>query len=102
MTDRDSAWARTKRWLRPPRIRELSQEQYLKRIWAVLLIIGVLSLSVDLWRDGIILVKGVPVLTTLGATILAVTLSSMLSWRVQLAWHERVELNQPPDAETPR
>lgn len=92
-------WTRIKYWLRPPRIRSLTQEQYLKRIWAVLLVTGVLSLSVDLWRDGIILVKGVPVLTTLGATILAVTLSSMLSWRVQVAWHERTELSQPPGAE---
>lgn len=102
MTDRDSLWTRTKRWLKPPRIRELSQEQYLKRIWAVFLILGVLSISVDLWRDGIILVKGAPVLTTLRATILAVTLSSMLSWRVQVAWHEKTELNRPPDSEAPR
>ena len=67
-----------------------------------MLILGVLLLWVDLWRDGIILVKGVPVLTTLGATILAVTLSSMLSWRVQVAWYERIERNQPPGAEAPR
>ena len=64
-----------------------------------MLILGVLALSVDLWRDGIIPVKGVPVLTTLGATILAVTLSSMLSWRVQVAWRERIALNQPPGVE---
>ena len=89
------------RWLGSWRIRRLSQEQYLKRVWAVLFIVGALSISIDLWRDGIILVKGVPVLTTLGATILAVTLSSMLSWRVQVAWHERTEPNHPPGAEAP-
>ena len=88
-------------WLRSWRIRRLSQEQYLKRVWAFLFIIGASSISIDLWQDGVILVKGVPVLTTLGATILAVTLSSMLSWRVQVAWHERTELSQPPSAETP-
>ena len=77
------------------RIRRLSQEEYLKRIWAALLIVGMLSLSVDLWRDGIILVKGVPLLTTLGATVFAVTLSSMLSWQVQVARHERADANIP-------
>ena len=58
-------------------------------------------MSIDLWQDGVILVKGVPVLTTLGATILAVTLSSLLSWRVQLAWHERTELKEPPGVRAP-
>ena len=101
MANGSSMWSRATRWLRSWRIRRLSQEQYLKRVWAILFIIGVLSISIGLWQDGVILVKGVPVLTTLGATILAVTLSSMLSWRVQLAWHERTELKESPGVRAP-
>ena len=55
----------------------------------MLLLIGAISIAIDLWQDGVIVVKGVPVLTTLGAALIAVTLSWVLGWRSQEAWHEK-------------
>lgn len=89
MAEGTSLWTRISRWLRSQRLQQHTQERFLKTTWAALFLVGATAVFLDIWQDGVILVKGVPVLTTLGAALFAVTLSSVLTWRLQEAWHEK-------------
>ncbi len=61
----------------------------LRIAWSSLLLVGWLLLFTDLLYETVRDIQGVPVLSTIGAALFLLALTSMLSWLAKVAWEER-------------
>lgn len=61
--------------------------------WLLLLFGGLWLLFIDMLSQTVLAINGVPVLSTVGAALFLLALTSMLNWLFKEAWEERARQN---------
>ena len=74
----------------------MSKRLRLKGVWAALFFSGITLIFYDAFVQPLIEIKGVPALGVIGAALILLAVTSILSWIFKEAWEEHRRANHDP------